>query len=153
MEGLPPAKQVARPLIGVSLLCALLLAGASNSSAHEEWFRGLDLEPALSEASLVMVARAADVNKTTIMVGGKAETALFQFTFTPLQVLKGVFSGESLPLTSRDLGVQGYTGVATLEPGTQSSVLLPVSSRRSKIQIRTRRFKCAEGGSSRPPRG
>ncbi len=122
------AKQLGRSLIRVSLLLFLLLASATNSSAHDEWFRGLDLEPALGEASLVMVARVVDVSESKIMVGGKAEIALLQFKFTPLQVLKGVFSRESLSLTSQDLGIQSYTDSAPIEPGQLRLLILGRSS-------------------------
>lgn len=44
-------------------ILVLLLAGAMNSAAHDEWFRGLDLEPALSDASLVLVARVVERNQ------------------------------------------------------------------------------------------
>jgi HEAT repeat len=102
------ANQNGRHLICVSLLLLLLLSGIKSSSAHDEWFRGLDLERALREASLVMVARVVDVSETRILVGGKAETTLRQFKFAPAQVLKGVFSWEFLSLTSEDLGIANY---------------------------------------------
>ncbi|HEV2492070.1 MAG TPA: HEAT repeat domain-containing protein [Terriglobia bacterium] len=82
----------------------------------------------MGKASLVMVARVADVSETKIMVGGKAETTLLQFKFTPVLVLKGVFSRESLSLTSQDVGIQGYTDAATLEPGQLLLLILGRSS-------------------------
>jgi hypothetical protein len=39
-------------------------------------YGGLDLEPALGEASLLMVARVADVSEIKILFGGKAERTL-----------------------------------------------------------------------------
>jgi len=99
-----------------------------SSPAHEEWFRGLDLEPALGEASLVMVARVVDVSETKIILGGKAETTLLQFKFAPVQVLKGVFSRESLSLTSQDLGIQNYADSAPIETGQLRLLMLGRSS-------------------------
>jgi len=49
------------------------------SYARDEWFRGLDLEPSLAEASLVLAGRVVDVSETGIMMGGKVETPLIQF--------------------------------------------------------------------------
>ena len=72
---LPPTMQSGRHLIAVYLLF-LLVADPTQSSAHDEWFRGLDLEPALGEASLVLVGRVADVSETKITFGGKGESAL-----------------------------------------------------------------------------
>src|SRR5437879_3876175 len=71
------ASQLVRLGVGVYLL-VLLLAGATNLFAHDEWFRRLDLEPSLGEASLVMVGRVVDVSETKIMMGGKVESALLQ---------------------------------------------------------------------------
>jgi HEAT repeat protein len=84
------------------------LAGLQSRAAfaREEWFRGLDLEPGVSEASLVLVARVAEVTETKLTLGGKVEESLQQFKFEPLQVLKGVFSRDVLLLNSNDLG--GY---------------------------------------------
>ena len=116
-----------RYLVGVCFLF-LLLTGPTKSSAHDEWFRGLDLEPALSEASLVLVARVVDVSETRITVGGKGERSLLQFKFVPELVLKGVFSRESLSLTSDDLGVQRFTDAAPIEPGQLRLLMLGRSS-------------------------
>ena len=74
--------------------------------AREEWFRGLDLEQGVSEASLVLVARVGEVTETKLTLGGKVEQSLQQFKFEPLHALKGVFSREVLLLNSNDLG--GY---------------------------------------------
>ncbi|HEV2494996.1 MAG TPA: HEAT repeat domain-containing protein [Terriglobia bacterium] len=78
----------------------------------------------MGKASLVMVARVADVSETKIMAGGKAETALLQFKFTPVVVLKGVFARDSLSLTSQDVGIQGYTGSAPIERGQLRLLIL-----------------------------
>jgi hypothetical protein len=108
----------------VCLLFLSFLSGILNSSAHDEWYRGLDLEPALGEASLVILARVADVSETKILFGGKAERTVREFKFTPAQVLKGVFSRESLSLTSEDLGIGNYPDCAAIEPGQLRLLML-----------------------------
>jgi HEAT repeat protein len=50
-------------------------------------------------------------------VGGKGERSLLQYKFEPVFVLKGVFSRESLLLTSDDLGTQQFTDAAPIETG------------------------------------
>jgi HEAT repeat protein len=58
----------------------------------------------------VLVGRVTDVSETKIGVGGKGESSLLQYKFEPVLVLKGVFSRESLLLTSDDLGTQQFIG-------------------------------------------
>jgi hypothetical protein len=118
-----------KPIRVVSLLFLSFLSGISNSSAHDEWYWGLDLEPALGEACLVMVARVADVSETRILFGSKAERRLREFKFTPEQVLKGVFSRESLSLTSEDLGIGNYSDATAIEPGQLRLLMLGRSDR------------------------
>ena len=118
-----PAYQLRRHMVSVCLLL-LLLCSPTRSFAHDEWFRGLDLEPALAESSLVLVGRVADVSETKIITGGKGERSLLQFKFVPVLVLKGVFSRESLSLTSDDLGVQRFTDAAPLAPGQLRLLML-----------------------------
>lgn len=98
-------------------LLLLFLLGAPRSLAHDEWYRGLDLESALANSGLVLVARVTDVSETKLGVGGKGERSLLQYKFQPVSVLKGVFSRESLLLTSDDLGTQQFTDAAPIEPG------------------------------------
>jgi hypothetical protein len=85
------AKRFVRRRAG-AYLSVLLLVAATGSYARDEWFRSLDLEPSLGEASPVLAGRVVDVSETKIMMGGKVETPLIQFKFAPLVVLKGVFS-------------------------------------------------------------
>ncbi len=110
-------------LFSLSLLCPTL------TFAREEWYRGLDLENAVGKASLVLVARVANVSETKLILGGKAERALQQFQFEPVQVLKGVFSRDTLLLTSDDLGGYRY-GSATrqIESGQVRLLVLGRSS-------------------------
>ncbi len=83
----------------------LLLLTPLATYAREEWFRHFHLEPALASADLVLVVRVAEVSETKIIHGGKGETTLQQFRFTPIRTLKGLFTRDSLSLTSSDLGL------------------------------------------------
>lgn len=114
---------VARPIVCICLLFASL-AWPGKSVAHEEWFRDLDLEPALSEAGLVLAGRVENVSSTVIAAGGKGEFKVLQFRFVPVRTLKGVFSRESLSLTSADLGIQRFNDVAPIEVGQLRLLIL-----------------------------
>jgi hypothetical protein len=100
-----------------SCLLLLFLVGPPRSLARDEWYRGLDLESALADCGLVLVGRVTDVSETKLGVGGKGESSLLQYKFEPVLALKGVFSRESLLLTSDDLGTQQFTDAAPIEPG------------------------------------
>jgi len=106
-----------RKLPVATCLLLLFLVGPPRSLAHDEWYRGLDLESALADSGLVLVGRVTDVSETKLGVGGKGERSLLQYKFEPVSVLKGVFSRESLLLTSDDLGTQQFTDAAPIEPG------------------------------------
>ena len=106
------------------VFCCLFLVGPPRSLAHDEWYRGLDLESALADSSLVLVGRVTDVSATKLGVGGKGERSLLQYKFEPVLVLKGVFSRESLLLTSDDLGTQQFTEAAPLEAGQLCLLIL-----------------------------
>src|SRR2546422_8187772 len=75
-----PVNRIARPIVCICLLF-VLLAWPTKSVAHDEWFRDLDLEPVLSEASLVLAGRVADVSSTVIKGGGEGGGTLFPFKF------------------------------------------------------------------------
>jgi HEAT repeat protein len=101
------------------------------------------LEPALAEAGLVLVGHVIGVSETKIMAGGKGERSLLQFEFEPVLALKGVFSRESLSLTSDDLGVQGFTDSAPIEPGQFRLLMLGRSSQGYAIQRPSRSLEQA----------
>ncbi len=105
-------------------LLFVLLAWPAKSVAHDERFRDLDLEPVLSQASLVLAGRVADVSSTVITAGGKGEFTLLQFKFVPVLTLKGVFSRESLSLTSADIGIQGFSDAGPIETGQLRLLIL-----------------------------
>src|SRR6516225_1662003 len=99
-------------VFGIALLAAL--AGGRAAQGREEWFRGLDLEPA-AQADLILVARVAEVGEQKMVLGGKAERISVQLTFTPVRTLKGVFTRDALLLTTDDLG--GFDEPSSLEKG------------------------------------
>jgi HEAT repeat protein len=110
--------------IAACLLLFFFSVGPPQSVAHNEWYRGLDLESALADSSLVLVGRVIDVSETKLGVGGKGERSLLQYKFEPVLVLKGVFSRESLLLTSDDLGTQQFTDAAPIEAGQLRLLIL-----------------------------
>ena len=87
---------------GCALLAALLMA--SVAQGRDEWYRGLDLEHA-AYADLILVVRVADVGEQKTVYGGKQERITVQVKFEPMQTLKGVFTRDSLLLTTDDLGI------------------------------------------------
>jgi HEAT repeat protein len=111
-------------VFGIVLLAAL--AGARAAQGREEWYRGLDLEPA-TQADLILVARVAEIGEQKMVYGGKAERVSVQLTFTPVRTLKGVFTRDTLQLTTDDLG--GFDEVSTLEKGQLRLLLLGRSGR------------------------
>jgi hypothetical protein len=70
-------------------LLLLLLVGSPPSFAHDEWYRGLDLEPVLADSSLVLVGRVTGVSETKFGVGGKGERSLLQYKFEPGRSFEG----------------------------------------------------------------
>jgi HEAT repeat protein len=120
-----PGTRPAGVILCIGLLL-VLLALPVRSVARDEWYRALDLEPVLSEASLVVAARVADIGTTTVTTGGKGEFRLLQFKFAPVVALKGVFSREALSLTSVDMGIRG--DAAAIEIGELRLLILGRSS-------------------------
>ncbi len=82
----------------------LLLAGAAQAGPRKEWFRNLSLENAVASSDLILAAQVTEVTEIKLMRGGKGESAMFQYTFKPVRVLKGVFARDELSLGSSDLG-------------------------------------------------
>lgn len=92
--------------VGIVLLAGLFLPGGS-ASAKTRAPSHLDLEPSLRSAALVVAVRVEDVSTVRVVSGGKGAQTLHQYAFTPVRVLKGVYSRQQLLLTSADL--QPYT--------------------------------------------
>lgn len=87
----------------VTWACILTPAAYSKSP----WASELDLEPSLRSAALVMVVRVDDVSEVRVVYGGKGSETLYQYTFEPIRVLKGVYSRPQLQMTNTDL--QSYS--------------------------------------------
>ena len=64
-----------------------------------------------------MAARVEQVEEIKISSGGKGETSLLQFQFTPVRVLKGVFSRDTLTLNSADLGIWNFKSNERMQRG------------------------------------
>jgi len=110
--------------LGALLLPLLISISPSAPAAHEEWFHGLDLEEPLRNATLVLCARVDEVQEIKLSTGGKGEQTLLQFKFIPVQILKGVFSRDSLTLNSADLGVWRFPAGQRLERGQLRLLIL-----------------------------
>ncbi len=89
-----------RPLAFVLLVVGLF---AETTHAKTTWTSELDLEPSLRKAALVMAVRVDDVSQIRLVYGGKGSEMLYQYSFTPVDVLKGVYSRPQLLMTSADL--------------------------------------------------
>ncbi len=109
-KGTLPAMKTTHLSVGLILLLL------SSAHARDEWYRGLDLEAAVAQANLLIVAEVAEVGLNTTVSGGKMETTTRQYKFKPVRVLKGVFARPELALTSADLGISEDEG-AMLERG------------------------------------
>ena len=73
----------------------------------ETWTTPLDIEQTVQRAALVVVVRVADVDEIEVLYGGKTSQSIYQYTFEPVSVLKGVFTRDELKMTSADL--RGYS--------------------------------------------
>ena len=89
----------------------------------------LDLEPSLRSAALVIAVRVDDVSPVHVVYGGKGTQTIFQYTFTPIRVLKGVYWRPELLMTSADLQSNTYNfDPGDIERGQQRLLLLGRSS-------------------------
>lgn len=90
------------------LLFYLLIFAVDQVEAREAWYRNLDLEKILNDAKLVMVARVTVVGETRFVSGGKGHFSVKQYTFKPIETLKGFYSRDELLLTNNDLQSHYY---------------------------------------------
>jgi HEAT repeat protein len=84
-----------------AFLVVALLGGRASA---DETFEGWNLEPGVSQAHLVMVARVASISRLTIVEGAKTDVALREYRFQPIRRLKGIFQRDQLSMTAADLG-------------------------------------------------
>ena len=107
---------------GLLLVLVSSLLFAQPARARDEWYRGLDLEPAVQQSDLILVARVIEVSESKTVSGGKAEYVTQQLKFQPVRTLKGVFTRDELLLTLNDLG--NFDEPAALERGQLRLLLL-----------------------------
>jgi HEAT repeat protein len=89
-----------------AMFAAMVLSMAMfcrGASAQEE-FEGWDLEPAVGQAHLVMVARVASISHLTVIEGAKTDVSMREYRFQPIRRLKGLFQRDQLSMTAADLG-------------------------------------------------
>ncbi len=84
----------------------------------------LDLEPAVTQAELILAVRLVDVTETRIVHGGRDVQVTEQYRFEPVRVLKGIFAHESLLLTGQDLGIYRFAGGSERLPRGQLMLVL-----------------------------
>jgi HEAT repeat protein len=84
----------------------------------------LDLEPAVSQAELILAVRLVDVTETKIVHGGRDVQVTEQYRFEPVRVLKGIFAREALLLTGQDLGIYRFAGGSERLPRGQLMLVL-----------------------------
>ena len=84
----------------------------------------LELEPAVTQAELILAVRLVDVTETRIVHGGRDVQVTEQYRFEPVRVLKGIFARESLLLTGQDLGIYRFAGGSERLPRGQLMLVI-----------------------------
>ena len=122
-----PQRRRGVPTIAALLATYLVVVPLTNAKSPVT--AALDLEPSLESAALVLAARVESVQEVPIVYGGKGVQTLYQYSFTPLRVLKGVFSRPQLLLTSADLQrFGGHFDPNDIQTGEHRLLLLGRSS-------------------------
>ena len=106
-------------VLGLALFTTL-----AHAAPREEWFRNLSLENAVAGSDLILAAQVVDVTEIKLMRGGKGESAMFQYKFKPVRVLKGVFAREELSLGSADLGIYRSEDMKQIKSGAFMLIFL-----------------------------
>jgi HEAT repeat protein len=78
------------------LLLPPLVRSAHAQAQREEWYRGLALEHPIANANLIVAATITAVEEVTLTRGGKGENTMYQYTFQPVRIIKGVFARPDL---------------------------------------------------------
>ena len=95
------------PLSWVGVVAGLCI-GAPVAFADNHPVEELHLEPWLRAAALVIAVRVDERESLPVVSGGKVQVRRYQYTFTPIRVLKGVYSRPRLLLGSADMS--SYSG-------------------------------------------
>lgn len=113
------------PLHGLFVAVVVAVSGSRGASAQEE-FAGRQLESAVSQAHLVMVARVVSISRVTVVEGAKTDVALREFRFQPVRKLKGLFQRDQLSMTASDLGIpaEDLTAGVPLKEGEYRLLIL-----------------------------
>lgn len=90
------------PFACVGLVAGLCI-GAPAGFANNRPVEVLDLEPWLRAAAPVIAVRVDEREALPVVSGGKVYAPRYQYAFTPIRVLKGVYSRPRLLLTGDDL--------------------------------------------------
>lgn len=101
------ARKMGRDCFILGTLAVTLTCCAASA---QEGFEGWDLEPGVSQAHLVMVARVASIGRLTVVEGAKTAIAVREYRFQPIRRLKGIFQREELSMTAADLGCTAEEG-------------------------------------------
>jgi hypothetical protein len=120
-------KMISRLSATALLVLPLLLAvGGSTGRASAQAVQIWDLEPGLSQAHLVMVARVASISRVTVVEGAKTDVSLREFRFQPVRKLRGLFQRDELSMTASDLGflANEATGSPPLREGEYRLLIL-----------------------------
>jgi len=98
-------------------LCLLLLSAFAQAAPRQEWFRNLSLENAVATSDLILAVQVTEVTEIKLMRGGKGESAMYQYKFRPVSVLRGVFARDELSLGSADLGLYRLEEMKEIKQG------------------------------------
>ena len=129
-------------------LWLLLFSTLAHAAPREEWFRNLSLENGTATSDLILAAQVSDVTEIKLMHGGKGESAMFQYKFKPVRVLKGVFARDELSLGSADLGIYRAEDMKEIRQGAFMLIFLG----RSDVGYRnSNRIESGALGQSIPP--
>jgi HEAT repeat protein len=79
-------------------------AALSGASAKPPGLHPPQLEQAIAQASLILIARVAAVSEQTYALGGKSFQVRRAYDFEPVSALKGLYARDVLSVTSDDLG-------------------------------------------------
>ena len=95
-----------------------------------DWCHQWTMESRVNKAQLILVARVSNISAVQIVHGAKVNTAIREYRFQPVSVLKGVFTRDELSMTDADLGLPAPDPVAGAPFEHGEHVLLILSRNR-----------------------